>query len=351
MTSAVGGLRKPLNQLINPTSPDIRKQPLRFVWSRKYWKVSPGDVTLGIEPDTQHTLGNAVRVVSKDSSRIRYGVSSHRDYVNKAFRPPLETMLDYLPLNRQPRGLVQPRAANPGSAHESGGYRAQNFNLNNVDGYLTDRVKEGELNAGAYCPVLAPIEDNSVLPDLETTIPYVSAGAGYNPQLKIDGTENTIETFEDVIPRVGGTAGFHTKHTIDGAKPYEDLTLDEINPRVSGKSGFVSQFTNNGPSGYEEIHLQDKGMRTETFVLNPAPRGVDTIDYTHQDTSTYLQNPIKYSATASKEYGFRSSSHLDSSAPKVQGRRYNLPNWGVDSAGAMVGVNQFHDRRVKLKQK
>ena len=174
------GLKKPLNQLSNPIQPQILKAPPRFVWTRKHWKTDNGTVMKQIEhiPQLQEA---AVLFQSRDyNSQHAYGkFPKYTTFVNLEFRPPPIDRDDILPLSRIPRPVIMPRI-NPGSAFSSGGstFSEQNMGISQVEKYLTDRVKPGEIRPTFFAPISMP-EDNSILPDLETTLPSTSASAGF----------------------------------------------------------------------------------------------------------------------------------------------------------------------------
>jgi hypothetical protein len=169
-----------MNQLSNPIFPDIKKGPPRFQWTRKHWVVDPGRVQMQAEhiPQLQEA---AVLVQNRDyNKQFAYGnFPKYTTFVNKEFRPPLIERDDLLPLSRIPRPVIVPRI-NPGTAFSSGGsaFAEQNMGMPQVEKYLTDRVKEGEIRPTFFAPISMP-EDNSILPDLELKLPPVSASAGY----------------------------------------------------------------------------------------------------------------------------------------------------------------------------
>ncbi len=173
-----GRMKKPLNVIEAPIYPDIRKMPPRFVWSRKHWNVDAGATLRDLEHNTQ-AFSHAVLAQSRDYNKTIYGQSSHRDVVNKAFRPPLRTVEDFEPLSRLRRKLTVPRI-NPNAD-----FGAQNDGLTNIDAHLTDRVQEGLWRPTFFCKIERP-EDNSVLPDLELTLPMHTADAGMNTPVQID---------------------------------------------------------------------------------------------------------------------------------------------------------------------
>src|SRR5271154_1968142 len=100
-------LKKPLNALDNPVYPDIRSTGPRFYDSGKHWTVDVGKTMSQVEFQPGY-LDYALLAQERDYNQRIYGKSSNKDVVNKAFRPPLITLEDTLPLNRIPRGAVVP---------------------------------------------------------------------------------------------------------------------------------------------------------------------------------------------------------------------------------------------------
>ena len=283
------GLKKPLNQLENPVYPDIRRQPPRFQWARKHWEVSVGDVMKDLQADTQHTLNDAVLAQSRDYNQFRYGVSSHKDVVNKAFRPPLVTQEDLMPLNRLPRPAIIPHS-NPGTA-DGGGYQTQNTHRLDIGAHLTDRVQTGELHPTFYCPIDLP-DDNSVLPDLEYKLPQVSADAGCEMHISsLNSLENQERHIDYHQLHAHGDAGLRTEVRIDGQNGMEGLTLDYNTPQVSGDAGFRSQFTVDGetpteiPLDYNRPQVSgDAGYRSQFTVDGETPTEIP-LDYNRPQVS------------------------------------------------------------------
>lgn len=134
-------VKRPSNMLENPVLPNIKKGPPRFMNSRKHW-VSDESMINGNEghlPDS-HLYQDAILLQSRDSSRIKYGISSHRDYVNEDFRPPIETMEDREPLSRMPRDIVWGRI-NP----QVDWYEPNNSTIGEAHKYFTNRVKDPQI--------------------------------------------------------------------------------------------------------------------------------------------------------------------------------------------------------------
>lgn len=175
-------MKKPLNQIETPVYPDIKKGPPRFVWSRKHYEINAGETLRDTEPYTQF-YENAILAQSRDYNQTVYGISSHKDTVNSEFRPPIQSPYeDFGPITRIPCTIhsIIPHI-NPGTAGHDGGtssYSAKNQRPSDIEGALTDRIKDATWRPTFYAPMDAPI-DNSVLPDLEVKIPNISIDAGW----------------------------------------------------------------------------------------------------------------------------------------------------------------------------
>ena len=236
------GLKKPLNMFENPVYPDIKKAPPRFVWTKKHWKVDTGRTMAEIEhiPQLQE---NAVLFQSYDyGSQHAYGkFPSYTTFVNEEFRPPLIDRDDLLPLSRIPRPVVVPRI-NPGGAHPSGNsvFAEQNMGISQVEKYLSDRVKEGEIRPTFFAPMYMP-EDNSVLPDLEVNIPCHSASSGFHfPNIhRADHPEYQLEYSR---PQISVSSGASVMR-LDAPDSQQEMELDYNRPQVSATSGRQVQYT------------------------------------------------------------------------------------------------------------
>jgi hypothetical protein len=343
--AATNGLKKPLNQLENPIYPDIRRAPPRFVWSRKHWNVDVGETMKSIQGDTQHSLGDAVLVQSRDYNQFVYGVSSHKDVVNLNFRPPLETMEDHMPLTRLPRPAVVPRI-NPGT--DLGLHIAYK---DDVTKHLTDKIKSGDMPPTFYCPMSLP-DDNSILPDLEYKMPQVSASSGFASQFTKDGESHVdaklIERFETPIisgqnniftadgemnydydlqdsrPQVSASAGF-TPITIDGDVNH-DYQFDHSRPQVSALSGFESRVKVSGRSEPENVRLRQKRMLAKSTVINPAPVNFDpSNNYELKNRDIRLNNNhISRNVQASRNIGVGSDTLHMFNPPTARERKYRI---------------------------
>jgi hypothetical protein len=205
-------IKKPLNNLENPIYPDIKaRQGLRFVWSRKNWKAT-NEAVRELEDDTQR-YEDAVLFQSRDYANQIYGVHSGRtQVVNKNFRPPLLTFEDNIALSRQPRKYVVPRI-NPGTG-ENFVYNTQVAQQDEIGGYLSNRVKSGEIRPTFFAPIeFAPTE---IVPDLRITKSDGVVLERKTPKISIDaGT---------LYPTTCGT--METPVFLESNRPSASLTLN-----------------------------------------------------------------------------------------------------------------------------
>lgn len=250
------GRKKPMNQLEAPVFPDIKKGPPRFIWTKKHWTVDTGRTMAEIEHIPQ-MLENSVLYQSYDyNSQHAYGKYPTYDvFVNKEFRPPLIDRDDILPLSRIPRPVVGMRI-NPGSSHPSGNssFSDSNMHITGIEKNISDRVKSGEIRPTFFAPIDMPT-DNSVLPDLETTLPPTSASAGFRfPSVgKIEDPDLAVsaqcKNYKQFHPSVVADV---TPIKIDFPDAREGMELDYNKPQISGHSGYSS-----GPkSGLTPIDME-----------------------------------------------------------------------------------------------
>lgn len=293
-------MKSPLNQLENPVAPSIRKAPPRFVWSRKHWTVDTGTVQKQVEhiPQMQE---NAVLFQSRDyNSQHAYGSYpkfNKGQFVNLEFRPPMQDRDDFLPLSRIPRPVVVPRI-NPGGAFSSGGstFSQQNMGISQVEKYITDRVKEGEIRPTFFAPISMP-DDNSILPDLELKMPAVSAGAGFKfPNAANNGT------FEDDGRRyasldynrtpVSAVSGYNSSYKQNAPDGRSNMVFDYSKPQVSASAGYAAKdigitFLDGGD--YPELEYnrpQVSAVARERFTATPGLTPVEfDLDYNRPQVS------------------------------------------------------------------
>ena len=183
------GLKQPMNLIEGPYYPEIQKGPPRFAWSRKHWTVDDGYINLNLEHNRQQ-IEPSILVQSRDYNKTIYGQSSHRDVVNKNFRPPLLTLEDRVPLSRIPRRPVRPRG-NPSTVSDGGGtttYTHQNGSLSNLQKHLTNRIKSSQISPVYYLPSNKEHFQNSFQHPhvLQRKIPAISIDSGKETFVHLD---------------------------------------------------------------------------------------------------------------------------------------------------------------------
>jgi len=267
------GLKKPLNMMELPVFPDIKKGPPRFVNSKKHWMVDAGAAMRDTEPFTQ-LYENAVLAQSKDYNKTVYGQSSHRDIVNAEFRPPLQSPYeDFGPLSRLPCTIhaIVPRI-NPGTAFDSGSYEARNQRPSDIEGKLTDRLKDaGGWRPTFFAPMDAPI-DNAVLPDLEIKLPPIAVHAGWNIPYKPQelGPPADLNLKEKASRRID--TGYASNVMIEGQSSLENYQARMKLPTYSADAGMNTPYTVHNTSHLEGFELESKmpsysvGSGTNTLI-------------------------------------------------------------------------------------
>jgi hypothetical protein len=292
------GLKKPLNMMETPVFPDIRKAPPRFVDSGKAWKVSAGQVLLDTQDNTQF-YSDAILPLSRNSNDYIYGVSSGKTVVNKAFRPPLRTMEDDLPLSRQPRPAIVPRL-NPTTTTLAGNNRfeTQNETKPDMQKYITDKVKDAYIRPTMYLPMSTPV-DNSVLPDLELKRPTASANSGARTV--------RIERFEFDVSELKQTGsdkrGYQSQHAGYKCAATQDIDIADIELDTKLPS---TSFVPNATTPFSPVDIETKGRDVQLFTkldfgtpkINPTSGMQDTstvLEFGEGYTDTHLHDHTNYS--------------------------------------------------------
>ena len=399
------GRTKPLNQLRNPIYPAIKNPPPRFVWSGKHWLADAA-----VMMDTSHInqfYESAILTVPRDYNQTTYGVSSFRSVVNDVFRPPLiDPIDDVFPLSRIPAmsKAIVPRI-NPSTAGHSGtsGYTAKNERISNIAKHLTDRVTTGNARPTFYCPIDVPM-DNSILPDLEMTIPSISAtagmvyptfdapipevllshralapeiDAGITTQLRLDGLSGR-ENFELNYnrPQVSATAGMNTPVKFDA--PMETvLNLDYNRPQVSATAGMNTPIRINAPLDMEtKLDLNynrpqvsaTAGMNTpikldapisgnpnfETkleaqIFTNPGTNyGYKTRMNNSRNPDEYIHERIGYSYTVPNKFNYQSRNEL-THRPQVRKGLQPLKHYGKISHSSAIPRIGLDVPQIRMK--
>lgn len=320
------GLKKPTNQLENPVYPDIKKGPPRFRWSRKHWKVDEGQVMKQVEhiPQMQE---NAVLFQSRDyNSQHAYGKYpkfNKGQFVNLEFRPPMQDRDDILPLSRIPRPVVVPRI-NPGAAFSSGGsaFSQQNMGLSQVDKFITDRVKAGEVRPTFFAPITMP-DDNSILPDLELKLPSYSAGAGFKfpaaSSQTLEQNESRFASLDYNREQVSAIARANAPYTADAPDARSNMQFDYNRAQVSAGAGYNSQASLTGLTpvdldlDYNRPQVSAGARERFTAVAGLTPVDFD-LDYNRPQVSTGAGYDMSSIAT------YEGQDNIDHKSGNIEGR-------------------------------
>lgn len=351
--------------LENPIYPEYRQALPRFVDAKKHWTVDTGSTLMDTESFTDFYNSNILAQSRDYNSTYAYGVSSHKDVVNKAFRPPLTTQEDLLPLSRLPRLPVIPRI-NPTTVVDGGGtitYEAQNERSpGDISKMLTEKIKHGLWRPTYFAPVDVPIT-NEVLPDLTLKLPSHSANAGFETFVRID---QPLPDLELDFKRLGpdGSTGYDNGGLyVDSHNPLEDMELQRKNeqvyvntgynpdlqidgytrhveesdlelnrPFVSVSAGMNTPMTAEGTSMYNTDHVQlftkvEDAGRSLT-VMNPAPTGDQTMGPQERDVRDYVSTRIQVQQSAVPDYNFQD---LETNRRKIHFRTKIAPSGSINS--------------------
>jgi len=329
------GMKQPLNMLENPIYPNIRKELPQFKSSGKHWTVGP-EVILNHHDETQ-MYQNAILPVSRDFVTRQYGVSSHRSYVNKAFRPPLIRMEDTMSLSRQPRPATSGRI-NPSLSNAAGSniFSTQNSTISNIQGYLTDGIKDAYVRPTAFCPIQQGPLDNSILPDLElklngnaTKCPTISV-APINSYRQIDGETNISYMLDDKTPSHSYHSGVNNSVTLDG-EINSDYNFSSNVPLTSAAAGYESGIYVDGNvnTEYEYETKLDFG----DISVNPTSGRDDSssvVEFNKEYAESHTESRLPYSYYVNPEMRVQSSNNrteLPYKKKKIERYgSYKLPN-------------------------
>jgi hypothetical protein len=287
------GIKKPLNQLEMPVYPDIKAQLPSFKSSGKHWTVDVGNTLLSTEANTSIYDG-AILAKSYRDNIDGYGQSSHQEKIT-VFRPPLRSHYEDIgPLNRLPTKInaIVPRI-NPGTTADGGGtsaFRVNNQTQQDIAKYISDRITSESWQQTFFMPLDMPL-DNSILPNLETTLPSYSLSSGFESGLTVDAPRDiyydnralneyrlhayavaghqsnyntpmheqneNLENLElyDNRPKYSAFSGHTPQTTIDGDFGLNDISLDTNLPLYSTSSGYQSQHTFDGETQHNKMSL------------------------------------------------------------------------------------------------
>ena len=357
------GLKKPLNMLQTPIYPDIKKGPPRFVWTKKHWVVDPGRTMTEVEhvPQLQEA---AVLYQSYDyNSQHAYGKRpTYTAVVNKEFRPPLIDRDDIMPLSRIPRPTAVPRI-NPGGAHPSGNnsFSEQNINIPDVGKYLTNRIKEGQIQPTFFCPIDTPV-DNSILPDLRTNMPSYSAGAGFKFPTISDVNLTPDREFMDPAR---GYKQFHpeqlsgiTTVTLDApnSSGKENFTLDYVNPQISATAGLNNILSSiPGPGGMTPIDIETfynkpqtsawAGINSQTAFAKQGKSQDFDLKYNRPNYSA-VAGTTTLSAGAITPIEYTLESKIEGSVPSDAGRNMShVTSWSSEGSKSAIDHRKIYTVR------
>ena len=227
----------------------------------------------------------AVLFQSRDyNSQHAYGkFPKYTTFVNKEFRPPMQDRDDFLPLSRIPRPVIMPRI-NPGGAFSSGGsaFSEQNMGISQVEKFLTDRVKPGEIRPTFFAPISMP-DDNSILPDLETTLPPTSASAGFRFPSGGHTADLAADSRNDMSLRykskpVAATSSTTPLTSFNGFDARQNLEFDYNRPQISVTAGKASKAV----AGMTPVDLEFEYNRPQVAATSRehfAAAGLTPVDY------------------------------------------------------------------------
>lgn len=260
------GIKRPLGILEAPVYPDIRRAPIEVRSAGKHWRVDSGRTLLSTESMPQF-VESAILAVPKDYATRSTGISSHKDVVNKNFRPPIiEPYLIAESLTRQPRPATVPRI-NPDATR----WAMRNERMDDPSRFLTDLIKSGQLDSGVNIPYTDGVPDMP-LPDLEMILPKTNIGC--NPRMlalpafdpiKVDARATSAVIRNDYLP-VSGTSVAHAPLSIDGKNAWEDMVLDDSRVNVSASAGYETFIRPAIETELDRLVLEQKGVSTSAFA-------------------------------------------------------------------------------------
>jgi hypothetical protein len=317
-------LKKPLNNIEMPVYGQFSGPAPRFYSSGKHWTVDVGR-TIGQVEFMPEKLDYALLAQQRDYSERIYGKSSHKDVVNKSFRPPLLTFEDTKPLNRIPRGFTVPHT-NPSTVE--GGYHMQprdsqwltEFTASNdKQHFTTERIKHGyTFPASYYRPVHTNGGIGGVVPDAKvrlkrpsTSVNTIQSMTSFTPTDHLGDSQLTLEQNREMVSVDSGHhSNFRTRHLSD--VQLDDIEYLSASAAPSVKHGAQPQ------TGREDFVLLDTPKSTTSFatyqtaptdITNHEHPDIELIaktDLTHWRTNTnmpkqIMSSPLKGSASIKLE--------------------------------------------------
>jgi hypothetical protein len=172
-----------------------------------------------------------------------------------------------------------------------------------VDKYLSDRVKEGEIRPTFFAPISMPV-DNSILPDLELSLPSVSASSGYKfPTADAENPLQNLQLQYKTQP-VSAITGMRNV-TADSYNAFQDVELEYSRPQVAVDSG--RKFNTTG------IIFDDREVLeyNRPQVSSSAGKSVNAKGITQLNFEDFEYNRPEVSATSGFS-GYRSSNGITS---------------------------------------
>ena len=329
--------------LEQPVYPDIRRQGPRFVRAKKHWKVDAGRAEMQVENIPQLQEAAVLQQSYTHGSQGAYGRRPTFDLVvNQEFRPPLQTQEDVMPLSRLPRRTVLPNI-NPQGPEAAN----QSMVSGEIEGFLTDRVKEGTGPVRYFRPLDTPL-DNSVLPDLQFNLPQVAATSGrvYASRSAPDRNENL--ELETRNPQISATAGYRGR-TQNGRAEEEGLELFYLNPQISASAGRVGPTS--GPYGTE---IEEFGYVGHQVAATAGYRGRTQTGRAQLDTNGEEYDYTSAAAQISASAGYRGrtadgevSRTVDASREVYE--RERLGSRQAADAGRVVRTQAFDPNSVTVQ--
>lgn len=328
-------LKQPLNMVEQPVAPFIKKNPPRFVWSKRKNNVDVGLILRDTETDTQR-YDNAVLSVPYDHSSNKYGVRSWRGpYVDEGFRPPLtDPEFDGVALSRLNRPRTQART-NPTAP-----YKTQNDHDPDVGSYIQSTVINSGVKANIQLRRESP-EDLYQNPQLEFNRPQTSSTANqsYNyrnaPRRDIKAIEGTLR-YSTPVTSAQTQQSYdynpqeqYQHHSLSYTSPQTNATtIESFDYKTDNITGATVKIVNNAKaSGYSNASKQrreisvpsEKSAQLRTGEARPTTSGYTQKKMIQDNPSRYTPSHIKVkttiqpSSTTFKEFKFHRQDNLNRS--------------------------------------
>jgi len=287
--------KRPLNQLETPAYPIIQQGPPRMVNAKKHWTVDTG-ATLSDYSNDQRMYGDAVLYQRRNANQYTSDlISSHKEYVNLEFRPPLlDPYLDMYSLTRQP---IKPPVVR---VNPNGGYYKAQIQVNdsNVEGYLQNKPKVGALHSTFYRP---------------------SEGNMYGKQLMVESEPLSSEQGSYDLDETGLFAA-----------PNDEYTNPRRMPKLRRNLPSYSATTNASATWVAPPLIDEPNIEKFTYVDRPL-----------RQVHSGVTMPVKHNGAA-PTVNLKGRRNLSNSTTN-----YNMQESGNRPIGS-VGINQ---PRIELQRK